>query len=506
MEIINSILTWVMKKRIHEVELFMKYPHEVQKEVLSKLISTAKSTEFGKKYDFESIKTINDFREKVPLANYETLFPYIERLMKGEQKVLWPSDIKWFAKSSGTTAARSKFIPVSQEALDDCHYKGGKDMISIYVNNYPDTKVFAGKTLAIGGSHQINTLDKNSNSQYGDVSAVIMKNLPFWAQMTRTPSLETALMENWDEKVKKMAKETATENVTNITGIPTYTIVLIEQILKDTGASNILEVWPNLELFVHGAVAFTPYKDLFKKLIPSPEMRYLETYNATEGFFGIQDRPGSDDMLLMLDYGVFYEFIPMEFYNDDSPKAISLEEVEIGKNYAMVISTNAGLWRYVIGDTVKFTTLAPYRIKISGRTKHFINAFGEEVVIENAEQAIARACEATGATVTNFTAGPQYFGESQKGRHEWIIEFAQEPESLDRFNKILDDTLRQVNSDYDAKRNNDLALKEPIVHNVPKETFYKWMKKRGKLGGQNKVPRLANNRNYLDDILQMLEE
>src|SRR5690606_13419146 len=276
----------------------------------------------GKKYDFESIKTINDFREKVPLANYETLFPYIERLMKGEQKVLWPSDIKWFAKSSGTTAARSKFIPVSQEALDDCHYKGGKDMISIYVNNYPETKVFAGKTLAIGGSHQINTLDKNSNSQYGDVSAVIMKNLPFWAQMTRTPSLETARMENWDEKVAKMAKETATENVTNITGIPTYTIVLIEQILKDTGASNILEVWPNLELFVHGAVAFTPYRELFKKLIPSAGMRYLETYNATEGFFGIQDRPGFDDMLLMLDYGVFYEFIPMETFNDDEPKAI----------------------------------------------------------------------------------------------------------------------------------------------------------------------------------------
>ncbi len=494
-----------MKKRIHEVELFMKYPHEVQKEVLSKLIATAKHTEFGKKYDFESIKALKDFKARVPLANYETLFPYIERLMKGEQKILWPSEIKWFAKSSGTTAARSKFIPVSQEALDDCHYKGGKDMISIYVNNFPDTKVFTGKTLAIGGSHQINTLDKNSNSQYGDVSAVIMKNLPFWAQMTRTPSLETALMENWDEKVKKMAKETASENVTNITGIPTYTIVLIEEILKNTGASNILEVWPNLELFVHGAVAFTPYRELFKKLIPNPAMRYLETYNATEGFFGIQDRPGSDDMLLMLDYGVFYEFIPMEHYHDDVPKVIGLEEVEIGKNYAVVISTNAGLWRYVIGDTVKFTTLAPYRIKISGRTKHFINAFGEEVVIENAEQAIARACEATRATVTNFTAGPHYFGESEKARHEWIIEFAQEPESLDQFRKILDDTLREVNSDYDAKRNKDLALVEPIVHNVPKETFYKWMKKRGKLGGQNKVPRLANNRDYLDDILEMLE-
>lgn len=503
MEIINSILTWVMKKRIHEVELFMKYPHEVQKEVLSKLISTAKNTEFGKKHDFESIKTLGDFKAKVPLANYETLFPYIERLMKGEQKILWPSEIKWFAKSSGTTAARSKFIPVSQEALDDCHYKGGKDMISIYVNNFPDTKVFTGKTLAIGGSHQINTLDKNSNSRYGDVSAVIMKNLPFWAQMTRTPSLETALMENWDEKVKKMARETATENVTNITGIPTYAIVLIEEILKNTGASNILEVWPNLELFVHGAVAFTPYKELFKKLIPNPAMRYLETYNATEGFFGIQDRPGSDDMLLMLDYGVFYEFIPMEFFNDDEPKAIGLDEVEVGKSYAIVISTNSGLWRYVIGDTVKFTTLAPYRIKISGRTKHFINAFGEEVVIENAEQAVARACEATHATIANFTAGPQYFGEAQKACHEWVIEFNEAPNDLGTFEKILDDTLREVNSDYDAKRNKDLALTAPVIHSVPKGTFYSWMKKRGKLGGQNKVPRLANNRDYLDDILGM---
>lgn len=504
MEILNSILTWVMKKRIHEVELFMKHPHEVQREVLVKLISTAKNTEFGKKYDFDSIKTTSDFQTRIPLANYETLFPYIERLMKGEQQLLWPSDIKWFAKSSGTTAARSKFIPVSQEALDDCHYKGGKDMISIYVNNHPDTKVFAGKTLAIGGSHQINTLDENSNSRYGDVSAVIMKNLPFWAQMTRTPSLETALMENWDEKVKKMAKETAGENVTNITGIPTYTIVLIEQILKDTGAANILEVWPNLELFVHGAVAFTPYRELFKKLIPSPEMRYLETYNATEGFFGIQDQPGSDEMLLMLDYGIFYEFIPMEYYQEENPKVIGLEQVELGKSYALVISTNAGLWRYVIGDTVKFTSLAPYRIKISGRTKHFINAFGEEVVIENAEKAIARACEMTNATIDNFTAGPQYYGESNKGCHEWIIEFSQEPDSLQTFAQVLDDTLRENNSDYDAKRNKDLALKAPKIHNAPKGTFYQWMKKRGKLGGQNKVPRLANNRDYLDEILSMM--
>lgn len=506
MEIINSILTWVMKKRIHEVELFMKYPHEVQKEVLTKLLLAAKHTEFGKQYGFESIKTREDFKNRIPLYNYETLFPYINRLMQGEQQILWPSEIRWFAKSSGTTGSRSKFIPVSQEALDDCHYKGGKDMISIYVNNFPDTKVFTGKTLAIGGSHQINPMDKNSNSRYGDVSAVIMKNLPLWAQMTRTPSLETALMENWDKKIDKMAKETAEENVTNITGIPTYTIVLIEKILENTGAKDILEVWPNLELFVHGAVAFTPYKELFKKLIPNPSMRYLETYNATEGFFGIQDQPDSDEMLLMLDYGVYYEFIPMESYNEEDPKTIDLEEVALGKNYALVISTNAGLWRYVIGDTIKFTSLSPYRIKISGRTKHFINAFGEEVVIENAEKAIAIACEATGATINNFTAGPQYYGEDNRGYHEWVIEFTHAPTDLARFTSLLDDSLRKINSDYDAKRHKDIALKAPVVHEVPKGTFYAWMKKRGKLGGQNKVPRLANNREYLDDILEMVNK
>lgn len=507
MEIINSILTWVMKKRIHEVALFKKYPHEVQREVLSKLVNTAKNTEFGKKYEFSTIKSYQDFKERVPLNNYDTLYPYIERIMHGEQQILWPSEIKWFAKSSGTTGKRSKFIPVSPEALEDCHYKGGKDLLSIYVNNYPDSKLFTGKTLAIGGSHRINKLDERANSQYGDVSAVIMKNLPLWAEMARTPKLETALMENWEEKIEKMAKETAQENVTNITGIPTYTIVLIEKILENTGASNILEVWPNLELFVHGAVSFTPYRELFKKLIPSENMRYLETYNATEGFFGIQDQPVKDEMLLMLDYGIFYEFIPLELLDDEHPKVVGLEEVELNKSYAMVITTNAGLWRYVIGDTVKFSSISPYRIKISGRTKHFINAFGEEVDIQNAEMAIAAACAATGATIDNFTAGPQYYGEGGKrGCHEWIIEFTHEPDNFDTFSKILDETIRKNNSDYDAKRLNDMALKPPIIHKAPRNTFYNWMKKRGKLGGQNKVPRLANNRDYLDELLTMIKE
>lgn len=506
MEIINSILTWVMKKRIHEVELFKKYPHEVQREVLMKLVNTAKHTEFGKQYDFKNIKSIDDFRRRVPFGNYDNLYPYIERLMKGEQNILWPTEIKWFAKSSGTTGKRSKFIPVSHEALEDCHFKGGKDLLSIYVNNYPDSKLFTGKALAIGGSHKINTLDEKSNSQYGDVSAVIMKNLPLWAEMARTPKLETALMENWEEKINKMAMETATENVTNISGIPTYTIVLIEKILENTGANNILEVWPNLELFVHGAVSFTPYRELFKKLIPSDNMHYLETYNATEGFFGIQDQANSDELLLMLDYGIYYEFIPMESFHEENAQPIGLEDVELDKSYAMVITTNAGLWRYVIGDTVKFSSLSPYRVRISGRTKHFINAFGEELNIQNAEKAIAVASEATGAAISNFTAGPLYFSESNRGCHEWIIEFAQEPDDFEKFGKLLDESLRENNSDYDAKRLNDMALKSPVIHIAPKDTFYTWMKQRGKLGGQNKVPRLSNNREFLDDLLPLLKE
>ena len=493
-----------MKKRIHQIELFMKYPHDVQWELFRKLISTAKSTEFGLKYDFKSIDSYNQFKERVPIHSYEQIYPYIDRLMKGEQNILWPSEIKWFAKSSGTTNARSKFIPVSADALEDCHFKGGKDLISIYVNNRPEAKMFAGKGLAIGGSHQINEYDPSATSYYGDVSAVIMQNLPLWAQIIRTPSLDVALMDKWEEKIEKMANVTADENVTNISGVPTWTVLLLEKILELKGVSNIHEIWPNLEVFFHGAVAFTPYRSLFNHLIPDSKMQYVETYNASEGFFGIQDQSGSEELLLMLDYGIFYEFIPFENIDDENPPTLTLDQVEKGKNYAMIISTNGGLWRYNIGDTVRFTSLSPYRIKISGRTKHFINAFGEEVVVENAEQAIASACEVTGGVIDNFTAAPVYFGASNKGCHEWIIEFIKEPDSLERFISIMDETLRQINSDYDAKRYKDMALKMPIVHNVAKGTFYQWMKKRGKLGGQNKVPRLANNREYIDDILEML--
>jgi hypothetical protein len=506
MGLINSILTWVMRKRIHQIELFMKYPHDVQEELFKRLMQSGEMTQFGNQYGFRDIQSYSQFRERVPVFTYEKFFPYIERLMRGEQNVLWPSEIKWFSKSSGTTNQRSKFIPVSEEALQECHYKGGKDLISIYVNNFPDSKLFDGKGLAVGGSHQINEYDSSESSFYGDVSAVIMQNLPPWAQFIRTPSLETALMPNWEEKIEKMAAETAEENVTNLAGVPTWTVLLIQRIVELKKKNHILEVWPNLEAFFHGAVAFHPYRALFESLIPKSDMHYWETYNASEGFFGIQDRPDSDELLLMLDYGIFYEFIPVDELENEHPKAINLGEVEVGKNYAMIISTNAGLWRYNIGDTVKFTSTNPYRIKISGRTKHFINAFGEEVIIENAESAITQACHQTGAIIDNFTAAPIFLEKGKRGGHEWIIEFKTKPESIERFTKVLDESLRSINSDYDAKRKHDLALVEPKIHSVDEGTFYNWMKQRGKLGGQNKVPRLFNSREYVEDILKMLAQ
>ncbi|MCB0487878.1 MAG: GH3 auxin-responsive promoter family protein [Cyclobacteriaceae bacterium] len=505
MQILNSILTWVMKKRMHQMELFMKYPHEVQDEVLKKLLQMGKYTEYGKKYGFDEIRDGAGYKLRVPVNTYEEMFPYISRTMRGEQNVLWPTEIKWFAKSSGTTNARSKFIPVSPEALEDCHFKGGKDLLSLYVNNYPDTQIFSGKGVAVGGSHKANEFDPTSSSFYGDVSAVIMQNLPPWAQFIRTPSLDVALMDNWEEKIELLAAETAKVNVTNIAGVPTWTVLLIQRIMQIENKSNILEVWPNLEVFFHGAVAFQPYKNLFKSLIPSEGMRYWDTYNASEGFFGIQDQKDSNDLLLMLDYGVYYEFIPTEELHDEKPRVLTLSEVEIGKNYAMVITTNAGLWRYNIGDTVKFTSTSPYRIRISGRTKHFINVFGEEVIIENAETAITKACEQTGAVIDNFTVGPIFLEKAHRGGHEWIIEFKNKPGDIDQFTKLLDEELRRVNSDYDAKRAFDLALMMPKVHSVNEGTFYNWMKKRGKLGGQNKVPRLSNTREYLDEILEMIQ-
>jgi len=487
---------------MHQIELFMKYPEEVQDEWFACLINDSINTQWGKKYDYRTIENINQFKERIPVQNYDTLKPYINQMLKGEQNVLWPSEIKWFAKSSGTTSDRSKFIPVSEESLEDCHFRGGKDMLAIYCNNMPDAKMFTGKSLVLGGSHQINQL--SPDSFYGDLSAVIIKNLPFWAELLRTPNMAIALMDNYEDKIEQMARATIEVNVTNIAGVPTWTIVLAKRILEITGKKNLLEVWPNLELYVHGAVNFEPYREQFKRLMPSDEMYYLETYNASEGFFGIQDRKDSNDLLLMLDYGIYYEFIPMEEIDREFPDTVSLGEVELDKNYAMVISTNAGLWRYMIGDTVKFTSKYPYRLKITGRTKHFINAFGEEVIIDNAEKALSKACIETGALIKDYTACPIYFDKDEPGAHEWIIEFEKQPKEFERFIDILDNTLREVNSDYDAKRFKDMALKRPKVHLAKDGLFYDWLKAKGKLGGQHKVPRLANERIYVDELLKMM--
>ncbi|WP_026210889.1 GH3 auxin-responsive promoter family protein [Flexithrix dorotheae] len=503
MELLNSFFNWVMSKRMGQIEFFMEKPLEAQEKIFQNLISSARHTEWGKKYHYSEINALGAFQKQVPVSTYEDLFPYIHRMMMGENNILWPSKVNWFAKSSGTTNARSKYIPITKESLEDCHYKGGKDIITVMINRKPETRLFGGKTVGIGGSYA--KFEDNPNTFVGDVSAIIMKNLPIWAEYMRTPGLDIALMDKWEDKIRLMAEITSRENVTNISGVPTWTIVLLERILELTGAKNILEVWPNLDVFSHGAVAFDPYRETFKKLIPNDDLLYLELYNASEGFFGMQDTSKPNEMLLMLDYGVFYEFIPMEESDKENPKVVTLGDVEIGKNYAMLISTNGGLWRYKIGDTVKFTSTYPYRIKISGRTKHFINAFGEEVIIENAETAISKACKKTNARIVNFTAAPIYLEAGKKGGHEWIIEFENDPDDLDKFTNLLDETLREVNSDYDAKRYKDMALVRPKVHAAPSGTFYQWMKNRGKLGGQNKVPRLSNNREFVDDILKLLE-
>lgn len=491
-----------MKKRMHQIELFIKYPINVQLEWFTRLIDTAKNTEWGIKYDFKSIKTVEEFKSRIPIQNYDSLKPDIERLMRGEQNILWPSEIKWFAKSSGTTAGKSKFIPVSVEAMEECHFKGGKDLLSMYCNNNPETMIFSGKSLSLGGSNHMN--NSNADSFYGDISAILMQNLPFWAQMIRTPDLSIALMENWEDKIEKMVQATLPVNVTTISGVPTWTLVLAKRILETTGKKNLLEVWPNLELFIHGAVSFVPYKDQFHQLIPSPSFNYLETYNASEGFFGIQDRLKSDEMLLMLDYGVFYEFMPMDEYGKENPKTIGLDEVELNKNYALVISTNAGLWRYVIGDTIKFSSLNPFRIRVSGRTKLFVNAFGEEVIIENSDQAIHIACEKTNALVKDYTMAPVYFTDKENGAHEWLIEFDKPPANTDYFKEVLDTALKSLNSDYEAKRYKDMALRPPIIHIVPEGTFYNWLRQNGKLGGQHKIPRLSNDRTILENITASL--
>jgi hypothetical protein len=498
MAIIPSIVNWLNNKRINQIELFKKFPDETQKEVLYGLLAKASKTEWGKKYDYTSISSISDFQNRIPVQTYEELIPFVERLRNGECDLLWPGEIKWFAKSSGTTSTKSKFIPLSRESLEDCHYRGARDMLAVYTYNKPDTKIFNGKSLILGGSHRINNF--SNDSLYGDLSAILIENAPFWVDLIRTPKTKIALLEDFEEKLNQITKQTVNENVTNISGVPSWYLVLIKQILAFTGKSNLREVWPNLEVFFHGGISFGPYREQFLNFIPGEGMNYMESYNASEGFFGLQDDPATNDMLLMLDLGVFYEFIPSDKINSDSPPVYTISEVEQGINYAMVISTNGGLWRYMIGDTIVFTNLRPYKFKISGRTKEFINAFGEEVISDNAEKALESACKTTGAVIAEYTAGPVFIEDDSKGSHEWIIEFQKEPADLSHFTDILDEALKSVNSDYEAKRYKDLNLIKPLIRSVPCGTFYKWLRTKNKLGGQNKVPRLSNTREYIEDL------
>lgn len=503
MSILSPAIKNYFKLRNSVIQNFMLNPIDTQKQVFNDLLGSAQFTEYGKQYDFQHINSIAEFQARVPLNNYDSLKPYIQRILEGEQQILWPSEIVWFAKSSGTTSDKSKFIPVSKEALEDNHFKSGKDTLAIYLNQNPDSKIISGKCLVIGGSHQLNQL--NASSFYGDLSAVMMQNMPWTGQLLRTPDLSIALMDEWEEKIEKIAQSTIHENVTFITGVPTWTLVLFKRILEITGKKNMLEVWPNLELYLHGGVSFKPYRQQFESYIPSPTMRYIDSYNASEGFFATQDNAHEEGMLLFLNHGIFYEFIPMEHFAAPEGHVLSLKDVKLNTNYAIVISTNTGLWRYIIGDTVQFTSIKPYRIKITGRTAFYLNAFGEEVIVDNSDNAIAMACKKTGAVVNDYSAAPVYMSQSSNGAHEWIIEFDQLPCSIEQFTQELDTALKQINSDYEAKRHKDIALRMPIVHQMPVGGFSQWLKDKNKLGGQHKIPRLSNDRRILEELLPYLK-
>ena len=497
--IVNSIATWFLKKRIHQIDLFLKYPIDVQEELLKGLINKAKHTEIGNQYDFNSIKTYTDFAERIPVTTYEDNESNYERARKGESNIFWPTPIKWFAKSSGTTNAKSKFLPVSNESLEECHYAASKDLLCLYLNNNPDSELFLGKSLRLGGSKE---LYKENGTVFGDLSAILIDNMPFWAEFSSTPSNEVSLMPDWETKMQAIVDKTINENVTSLLGVPSWVLVLLNQVIETTGKNNLFEIWPNLEVYFHGGVSFDPYLEQYKKLLPKNNFLYYETYNASEGFFAIQDRNNSKELLLMLDYGIFYEFIPMDTYDSTEEIIIPLSEVKLGKNYAIVITTNAGLWRYKIGDTVRFTSINPFRIKVTGRTKHHINVFGEELIIENAEAALRKAAKLTHSEIIDYTAGPIFMEGKEKGAHEWIIEFKKYPDDIDTFNQLLDAFLQEVNSDYEAKRYRNITLKFPKIHTARKDLFKDWLKQNDKLGGQHKIPRLSNSREFLEELLK----
>ena len=496
----NSIASWLLKKRYHQIELFLKYPEEVQQEVLMQLLEIAEDTEVGRSYGYDSIANYETFKQRVPLVSYEDIEPIIERTRRGEQNIFWPTSVKLFAKSSGTTNAKSKFIPVSLEALEDCHYKSGKDLLCLYLNNNENSQLFTGKGLRLGGSKE---LYEDNGSFFGDLSAILIDNMPLWAEFSSTPSNKVSLMSEWESKLKAIINESVAENVTSLAGVPSWMLVLLNNVLEQTGKENLFQVWENLEVYFHGGVSFSPYKEQYKALLPRKQFKYYEIYNASEGFFAIQDRNNADDLLLMLDYGIFYEFIPMDTYNTSEQKEIPLWDVKVGVNYAIVITTNSGLWRYKIGDTVRFTSKNPYRIRVTGRTKHHINVFGEELIIENAEEALKSVCKKAGAEIKDYTAGPIFMQGREKGSHEWIIEFRKAPRDLDYFTEFLDNALKSLNSDYEAKRYNNTTLSMPKVHIARENLFYDWLKINDKLGGQHKIPRLSNKRDYIEELLQM---
>ena len=498
--LVNSIASWFLKKRIHQMELFIKYPNEVQFELLRNLISKAKHTEIGKKYDFAGIRNYKTFAERVPVQDYEDYTKNIERSRQGESNIFWPTPIKWFAKSSGTTNAKSKFIPVSDDSLESCHYAAGKDLLCMYLNNNSQSQLFTGKSLRLGGSKEIY---KDNGTSYGDLSAILIDNMPFWAEFSSTPSNEVSLMHDWEVKMQAIVNETRKEKVTSLAGVPSWMLVLLNNVLETTEKQNLFEVWPNLEVYFHGGVSFDPYAPQYQKILPKEDFRFYEIYNASEGFFACQDRNDSKELLLMLDYGIFYEFIPMTTYNSPEQTVIPLAEVKTGVNYAIIITTNAGLWRYRIGDTVRFTSTRPYRLKVSGRTKHHINVFGEELIIENAESALKKASLVTNCEIVDYTVAPIFMEGREKGAHEWIIEFKTAPRDLEIFTKQLDLALQEINSDYEAKRYNNMTLNMPTLHQARQGLFYDWLKNNDKLGGQHKIPRLSNSREYVEELLAM---
>lgn len=498
--LINSIASWILKKRIHQIELFMKYPMEVQEEILFGLLKSAENTVLGKKYDYQSIKNYQTFNERIPVSTYEDLEPIISQTRQGAQNIFWNSSIKYFAKSSGTTNAKSKFIPVSSEALEHNHYKASKDLLCMYLNNNENSQLFTGKSLRLGGSKE---LYENNNTFFGDLSAILIDNMPMWAEFSSTPSNKTSLMSNWETKLPAIIKESSLENVTSLAGVPSWMMVLLNKTLEENKKTNILEIWPNVEVYFHGGVSFEPYKEQYKNLFPKAGFQYYEIYNASEGFFALQDQNNISELLLMLDYGIFYEFIPMDTFGKENQKVIPLSEVELHKNYALVITTNSGLWRYLIGDTIRFTSLQPFRIKVTGRTKHHINVFGEELMVENTDMALAKTCETLHCEVVDYTVAPIFMNGKEKGAHEWMIEFKKHPDNMANFSALLDKNIQHINSDYEAKRFNNMTL-NPLVVNVARTNlFYDWLKKKDKLGGQHKIPRLSNLRNYLEELKAM---